>query len=127
MAIAVRSKCDATNTKVGWDAWGARGIPCQTRVGLRSFIDRQGTPRFACAAPGHFANVERRFGHLPIAEACFICGRLAPILDGVYQRIQFEHGIANVCDTCVERGDDAQDSLIVEDRDAYVVTADYER
>jgi len=39
-------------------------LPCQTRVGLRSHIDATGTVRYFCGAPGHAANVTRRFGRL---------------------------------------------------------------
>lgn len=62
MTIATVSKCDATNTKFGWDAWGTHGIPCQATRGLRPFVDAAGITRFACPSTGHRENAERRFG-----------------------------------------------------------------
>lgn len=65
MTIATASapaRCDANTTQVGITEWGTTGIPCQTRVGLRSFLDRSGVRRYYCPAPEHRRNVERRFG-----------------------------------------------------------------
>ena len=55
-------KCDANSSGRAATDWGMDFLPCQTRVGLRSFMDREGVRRYFCAAPGHRANVERRFG-----------------------------------------------------------------
>ena len=42
-----------------------------------------------------------------VAEPCFWCHRLAPILDGTYVRIALPGGeVVNVCDVCFERGQD---------------------
>lgn len=124
---AAPPRCDARAVgRVSTD-WGFESMPCNARRGLRSFVDHEGTTRYACAAPGHFANVERRFGHLPTVEPCFICGRLAPILDGIYTRVTVGGDVRNLCDICREKADLPEDrELVVEDHDAFVVTADLE-
>ncbi len=56
--------CSANATgRVATD-WSMESLPCQTHTGLRSMIDATGTQRWFCAARGHHANVERRFGKL---------------------------------------------------------------
>lgn len=58
--------CDAHATGRAATDWGFVSLPCQTRVGLRSFFDQRGVVRYYCAAPEHKANVERRFGVAPV-------------------------------------------------------------
>jgi hypothetical protein len=100
-------KCDAASTGRAATDWGFTSLPCQTRLGLRSFVDREGTVRFYCATPEHKANVERRFGH---AEACRFCGDTAAIVDGRYVLVAFGNGsLGVVCDNCVEKADDEPD------------------
>lgn len=97
------SKCDANATGVSVTAWGFDSLPCQVRTGLRSFTDREGVVRFYCGSLGHEADARRRFGLL---DACYFCGRIAPILDGIYTRIDFAGiGVRNVCDLCREKAD----------------------
>ncbi len=100
------ARCDATNTRTGWDDWGTRGIPCQTTVGLRSFPDRAGVIRYHCSAPAHRRQVERMYGVLETVEPCRFCGRIEPILRGTYQRFVDPHeSIFLACDSCVDHAD----------------------
>lgn len=66
---AVRAKCDALSEGRAASDWGMFALPCQSRRGLRSFVDAAGTVRYFCAAPGHQRNVERRFGRRPELES----------------------------------------------------------
>lgn len=58
---AVRPACEA-NTGVRSGTHGFESVTCNTRIGLRSFLDAFGTRRFYCGAPGHLASVRMRFG-----------------------------------------------------------------
>lgn len=108
--IAAAPKCDARATGRAVTDWGFASLPCNTARGLRSFVDADGTTRFACAAPGHYADVERRYGHLPTVEPCRFCHRIEPILRGTYQRFVDPHvGIFIACDDCVEKADEPGD------------------
>ncbi len=95
-------KCDASSTGRAATDWGESALPCQATRGLRSLIDRTGETRYYCPAPDHQRTVERRFGR---AEGCHICGRLAPILDGLFVRIDFgrEIGVRAVCQICEDQ------------------------
>ena len=100
-------KCDAAATGRAATDWGFVSLPCQTRLGLRSFVDRDGTVRFYCAIPEHKANVLRRFGQ---SEACRFCGDTSAIVDGRYVLVAFGDGaLGVVCDACVEKADDEPD------------------
>lgn len=44
------------------DDYGYRPLWCRTSIGLREFFDAQGTVRRYCAAVGHKAAVEGRYG-----------------------------------------------------------------
>lgn len=95
-------RCDANSTGRAATDWGHDALPCQTRVGLRSFVDRTGETRYYCPAPQHKSAVERRSGR---AAGCYVCGRLAPILDGLFVRIDFgrEVGVQPVCHICEDQ------------------------
>ncbi len=42
----------------------------------------------------------------PLARACFICHRTAPITHGTYVRVGWPDGsVQDVCDDCVEKAD----------------------
>ena len=107
MTASAPPKCDAAATGRAATDWGFVSLPCQTRLGLRSFVDRAGTVRFYCATPEHKANVERRFGR---SEACRFCGDTAAIVDGRYVLVAFGNGaLGVVCHECLSRADDEPD------------------
>jgi len=76
-------------------------LPCQTRVGLRSFMDARHEVRRYCAAPEHRANVERRFGLAP--AACHVCRK--PLVGDDWQNFDHRGAIFSVCGPCIDKSD----------------------
>ena len=60
----------------------------------------------------------------PVEERCDFCKRT--LVDGTYRHMDAALRILAICDTCWERGQEAErwDEVVVEDHGSYVVTAD---
>ena len=119
-----RTKCDANTWGRAARDWGMDFLPCQSHAGLRSFTDAAGVVRHFCAAPGHGANAQRRFGLATTTVRCCICGK--PSDDALAITINFGTGTGPLCWRCQEKGDElwSDDELVVEENEGYLVTAE---
>lgn len=61
--------CEAHLPTLRVAEYGFERIGCHQWRGLRTFFDADGTPRHACGAHGHLADVVRRFGAMPHGDA----------------------------------------------------------
>jgi|SRR5689334_11669796 len=98
-SVRIRPRCDALTATYSTDAFNANRLRCHQWLGVTGYVDRDGNDRHYCVAPGHRANVERRY---PVRlNVCSFCGKDA---DSQALPVDYGHGeLGLMCTYCCDR------------------------